>query len=834
MRTFKDGKLKPDCFSEKRLLLLPPGVGALLIMFNRFHNYVVEQLALINEGDKFKPKDDSNESKKKCDELLFQTGRLITCGLYVNIILIDYVRVILNLNRTDSNWQLDPRVDIKEGIPMGLGNQVSAEFNLVYRWHATISDKDEERAKKQWEDLFGDRDPKDVDEREFLAKLQQIDEKIPEDPFKRDFGGIKRGKDGSYENEDLVMIMVEAIEDSANAFGARRVPAVMRAIEILGIKQARSWNLATLNEFRKHFGLEPHRTFEHINPDPEIAKALKHLYDRPDLVELYPGIAIESTKIPMIPGAGLTPNFTISRAVLSDAVSLVRGDRFYTTDYHPRKLTNWGYSEVEPDLEIDNGCMFYKLFARAFPQSFESNSVYAHYPMTIPSAMKIALQDLGKGDIYNYTRPEARHAHKMVLSYAAAEKILGDKENFKVVWGNAIEFLMGKHAKDFMLSGDGHENEASRKMMEKALFVPEWEKELREYYERTVPKILKQKAYKLGDLNQVDIIRDVGNIVHVHFASELFMLPLKTKEQRGIFTEYELYTILTAVFVCVFFDLDPGSSFMVRQKSRKATKILGKIIELNVWSISFLGKISDMLKGVWPEDTTLKSYGIHLIQRLLANGMGIKKLVWGHIMGTVGGMVPNQGQLFAQTMDYYMTEGYHHVPAIHELALRDDDDAFDKLMHYFLEGSRLYGETGVFRRAERDTTIDDGHGRTVHLRAGEQVMVNFRAASHDPEAFPNPHEVDLERPLERYIHLGSGPHKCLGLPMIRITLTALFKHVMRLKNLRPAAGPQGRVQKVMKPFPHGEDFDDPREAMHYHAYLIVTHGRFFPFPCCEC
>jgi hypothetical protein len=46
VRTFKDGKLKPDCFSEKRILGFPPGVGLLVIMFNRFHNYVVTQLAL--------------------------------------------------------------------------------------------------------------------------------------------------------------------------------------------------------------------------------------------------------------------------------------------------------------------------------------------------------------------------------------------------------------------------------------------------------------------------------------------------------------------------------------------------------------------------------------------------------------------------------------------------------------------------------------------------------------------------------------------------------------------------------------------------------------------
>jgi len=45
MRTMKNGTIKPDCFSSKRILGFPPGCGVLLVMFNRFHNYVVTQLA---------------------------------------------------------------------------------------------------------------------------------------------------------------------------------------------------------------------------------------------------------------------------------------------------------------------------------------------------------------------------------------------------------------------------------------------------------------------------------------------------------------------------------------------------------------------------------------------------------------------------------------------------------------------------------------------------------------------------------------------------------------------------------------------------------------------
>jgi len=80
----------------------------------------------INENGRFKkPKDgDSKASWDKYDNDLFQTGRLITCGLYVNCVLKDYVRTILNLNRSATKWDLDPRTT------EGTGNQVSAEFNL--------------------------------------------------------------------------------------------------------------------------------------------------------------------------------------------------------------------------------------------------------------------------------------------------------------------------------------------------------------------------------------------------------------------------------------------------------------------------------------------------------------------------------------------------------------------------------------------------------------------------------------------------------------------------------------------------------------------------------
>lgn len=347
MRTMKNGKIKPDCFSEVRLLTFPPGVGALLIMFNRYHNYVVEQLAAINENGRFTDRSVKEERYgeliDKRDDDLFQTGRLIVCGLYANIILIDYVRTILDLNRTDENWQLNPRVEMKGGPPRGQGNQVSAEFNLVYRWHAAISTRDDAWTQALFKQLMEENhinmtaaqvaEPQNI--YKFLGLLGKIEgEYLTQSPEQRQFPVLQedrkiltRGANGRYDDDALAQILTDGINDCANSFGPQQVPPVMKAVEVLGIMQARALRLATLNEFRKHFMLEPHREFSDITDNVEVQNALKQLYDTPDDVELYPGLVVEDAKKPMLPGSGLCPGFTISRAILSDAVALIRGDR---------------------------------------------------------------------------------------------------------------------------------------------------------------------------------------------------------------------------------------------------------------------------------------------------------------------------------------------------------------------------------------------------------------------------------------------------------------------------------------------------------------------------
>jgi cytochrome P450 len=883
MRTFKDGKIKPDCFSETRLLSFPPGVGALLIMFNRHHNYVVEQLASINEDGRFtenskKPTVDRyGDSINRRDDDLFQTGRLITCGLYVNIILLDYVRTILNLNRTDDNWALNPRTTIPDGPQPGTGNQVSCEFNLVYRWHSAVSERDDLWTQALFKEKFSDVDPTNVATPENMGKMftglkTQEKKLLATPPEERPFPAldaerlsrIKEGPyKGSFNDDDLAKIITEGIEDCANAMGPQQVPTIMKIIEILGIMQARTWRVGTLNEFRQHFALEPHYTFESITDNKEVADALKHLYGTPNNVELYPGLLVEDAKRPMLPGSGLCPSYTVSRGVLSDATALVRGDRFYTTSYTPAALTNWGYQEASSNVAIDNGCVMYKLFLRALPNNFDPASVYVHYPFTIPNGpdgMKDVLTRLGKAHKYNFDKPAPIPQPKVVFTYDAAKTILNNQEAFYVTWGKAMEFLMGPAGKNFMLAGDGPANAASRKLMYNALYMGQpskgitsgnekWLTAVRDFYEETTINLLKDKGYSLPGGSQVDIIRDVGNLAHVHFGAEMFSIPLKTKDfPHGIFTEAQLYLINAAVFTCVFFDVDPPKSFPLRQQAYEATQMLGNVMQVQVAAIKNTGKIAEMLHDAISDPAKpLRDYGVHMIAQLCKEDRDVKDIVWGNIMGTLGGMVAPQGQLFGQIVNFYLGEGKEYWPDIVCLAKEGTPAAEETLMKYVLEAIRLQGETGVMRWARKDITVEDkngipGYPQTFHFKKGDKIMVNLKAASRDKSksAFgPNADKLDLNHPIDRYIQLGDGAHQCLGLPMTRIALTTMLKVVAKLENLKPATmmidgNPfaTSEVKKVLKEFIPGDLAYIP-ESWHYHAFLTEDWDMLFPFPTSE-
>ena len=84
-------------------------------------------------------------------------------------------------------------------------------------------------------------------------------------------------------------------------------------------------------------------------------------------------------------------------------------------------------------------------------------------------------------------------------------------------------------------------------------------------------------------------------------------------------------------------------------------------------------------------------------------------------------------------------------------------------------------ENSTFRYATEDIKMRD-----TRIPKGALVQISLTAANRDPEMFPDPDRMDVERPNVQATHLafGLGPHYCIGAPLARlemqIALATLF------------------------------------------------------------
>lgn len=93
--------------------------------------------------------------------------------------------------------------------------------------------------------------------------------------------------------------------------------------------------------------------------------------------------------------------------------------------------------------------------------------------------------------------------------------------------------------------------------------------------------------------------------------------------------------------------------------------------------------------------------------------------------------------------------------------------------------------TVMFRRATEPLTIGD-----VAIPANAIIETRFGAANLDPEVFPDPEAVNLERSNGRaHLTFGAGIHMCIGNQLARGELRAAFGQLLRrAKNFRPSRG----------------------------------------------
>ena len=87
---------------------------------------------------------------------------------------------------------------------------------------------------------------------------------------------------------------------------------------------------------------------------------------------------------------------------------------------------------------------------------------------------------------------------------------------------------------------------------------------------------------------------------------------------------------------------------------------------------------------------------------------------------------------------------------------------------------RYYAPVTMGRKVIADTEVGG-----CPVRAGEQTLLTFPAANHDPEAFEDADEFRIDRAENRHVAFGLGIHRCLGSNLARLELTVALQEWLR-------------------------------------------------------
>jgi cytochrome P450 len=81
---------------------------------------------------------------------------------------------------------------------------------------------------------------------------------------------------------------------------------------------------------------------------------------------------------------------------------------------------------------------------------------------------------------------------------------------------------------------------------------------------------------------------------------------------------------------------------------------------------------------------------------------------------------------------------------------------------------------GIMRYARTDLEVCG-----VTVRAGELVLLNIGAANHDEAVFADPDRFDISRQTLSHLTFGHGSHYCIGAPLARVELQAVFTQLLQ-------------------------------------------------------
>jgi prostaglandin-endoperoxide synthase 2 len=214
-----------------------PQIVSLNTLFLREHNRIA------GEVEKTNPTWD--------DERVFQTARNILIVIYLKLVIEEYINHITSLGVT---FKVEPKPWVWNA-PWYKRNWISAEFSVLYRWHALVPNTE----------VWGSST---------ITPLQAV---FHNNLLLDEIGSLRSA-------------FLDISKSRATTMQCFNTAQWMLGREKAALEQSRQTELRPFADYMVYLGLDAPKTFEDISSYPEIAAKLRELYGTPDRVEFYVGL----------------------------------------------------------------------------------------------------------------------------------------------------------------------------------------------------------------------------------------------------------------------------------------------------------------------------------------------------------------------------------------------------------------------------------------------------------------------------------------------------------------------------------------------------------------
>ncbi|KAJ9424436.1 heme peroxidase-domain-containing protein [Fusarium oxysporum] len=837
----------------------------------------------------------------KQDDDLFNTARLITCGMYIQISVHDYLRALMGFHQFDTNFTLDPRADFdQKKTSRGIGNQVTVEFNLLYRFHCAISRKDEAYTEDFMKKVLHFRDPSNTSLPSFLGTMAAVKQKAAEDhkygkrepePWEVTFGipdddtAPENGAGSSGNTSDSGIAFNGAASNIepqkvtkskhftrnaiTNLFDDNQMleeltSAMDDPISNFGPPQPRRWECGTLNDFRDFFGLPRHQSFESVTKNVEIQNALRDLYEHPDKIELYPGIFCESDEYMGLDPGPSESSSALWSAIFSDAITLVRSDRFYTVDWNTNSLTSWGMKEVTPNNEVCKSSVFHRLLQRAFPGWFPSNTIRFFHPFYTAKQNAIYAEAQGYGDWFKETVDHPKVAVAAPVQKPEKPWYLSKYDDIKII-------LQGEKAKNFTNPADVLNPIPAKDPPTYSSVIDDYVKDvdadLKKYLDQEMREIVKRESVSMTNSTfQIDATRDFAIPVvtryvadFLGFGNKLFKTPTDAKDT---YSENEIYRHITNCQIFLSYNADE-TKWLQRREAFKAS--MKKLIELTQRGTIWEAGQWDITRALFgkKETNAMHDLGVFVAKQVLAYEKDQSKAAAILLL------------IFTATLDGYMRDLYAAADGRpHLMLLRNDigpqwiqvqkcvfsdkPDADEQLEKMVQTMARITVRQPIIRKAVEEgkyTFAGVNKGKQVTIKEGQAVILDLAKAGEEPGVKGN---AEKQQVLMSQLSIADKFGVFAPRRVATISLTSMIKFVAQMKNPRRGHDAQGKLKKInLDSTPEGyanymapgrvswieqqvKKLDDHKEADEIFTddilrpqtdtYLTPTWDEFVPFP----